>query len=778
MKQRIRLTIANKIWFSISLLIVGYLVLIVLGLKLEMNMKSQLRGVSQSMIPVAKHSEIALTAFNDQTKLYEEVLMTGEEALIESARVKADTVRRSLEVLLHLTSPSNPLKADEIQRTIVEFENFSASARDLYVRLYSALEEESEDSANDATSDDDKLQDEASRLAEQRERLQLRLSGFVEHFNSALENEMSSIVNNVRRQGRANVVVFITVVICALILISFIVKRSIVYPLLRIVEIAKDVSAGKQDIEWLPTKSHDEIGILNSSLRSMTKNLRAEINERKRAEESVREAEKRYRGIFENSFDGIFQADRDGRVIDANPALAHIMGYASPTELLEAITGITERFLLSLEEEEQFEQTLTRDGRLLRFEAQMRRQDDKIIWVSLSAHSVLDTHGRLLYYEGSLRDITDRKQAEAIQRAYRREIERQVKERTQELSQALEHLKTTQQELIQSEKMAALGQLIAGVAHEINTPLGAIRASIGNIRTAFDETNRSLPELFATLSESQLSHLFALLERAFQGKKQHLTTREERQFKRRLQQELTAHNIENADTIADTFVDIGITENIEPFLALFQVREPATAPEAVEQRERAALTLRAAYNIATQHHNHENIVAAMDRVSKVAFALKRYTHHDSSGQRVETNIQESIDVVLTLYHNKLKHGIELQKEYQDAPSIPCFPDELNQVWTNLIHNAIQAMNGEGALNIRLSQNTRHVLVRITDSGCGIPEEIQERVFEPFFTTKAPGEGSGLGLDIVKKIIEKHQGEITVESRPGKTTFQVALPKSV
>jgi signal transduction histidine kinase len=115
------------------------------------------------------------------------------------------------------------------------------------------------------------------------------------------------------------------------------------------------------------------------------------------------------------------------------------------------------------------------------------------------------------------------------------------------------------------------------------------------------------------------------------------------------------------------------------------------------------------------------------------------------------------------------------RQYEALQPIFCYPDELNQVWTNLIHNAIQAMKGVGILEITVSQQRNEVIVRMTDSGCGIPEDIKAQIFEPFFTTKSAGEGSGLGLDIVKKIIDKHQGNIDVDSQPGRTTFTVVLP---
>ena len=139
-----------------------------------------------------------------------------------------------------------------------------------------------------------------------------------------------------------------------------------------------------------------------------------------------------------------------------------------------------------------------------------------------------------------------------------------------------------------------------------------------------------------------------------------------------------------------------------------------------------------------------------------------------------------LHIYLFLYHNQLKHGIEVLKHYDDVPSILCYADELQQVWTNIVHNAIQAMGGHGTLEICVSQSIgssgrQCIVVSIGNTGPPIPEDIQERIFEPFFTTKSSGEGSGLGLDICRKIINKHHGTITIESRPGRTTFYVWLP---
>ena len=184
------------------------------------------------------------------------------------------------------------------------------------------------------------------------------------------------------------------------------------------------------------------------------------------------------------------------------------------------------------------------------------------------------------------------------------------------------------------------------------------------------------------------------------------------------------------------------------------------------------------YELSSIYSSSENISIAAERASKVVFALKSFAHFDKTGEPVEADITEGIETVLTLYHNMLKQGIELEKDFRAKPVIKCFPDELNQVWTNLIHNAIQAMDGKGKLKIKIDEDDKNVIVSVTDSGRGIPEEIKDRIFEPFFTTKPQGEGSGLGLDIVRKIIEKHKGKIEFESVAGRTEFRVLLMKDL
>ena len=183
-----------------------------------------------------------------------------------------------------------------------------------------------------------------------------------------------------------------------------------------------------------------------------------------------------------------------------------------------------------------------------------------------------------------------------------------------------------------------------------------------------------------------------------------------------------------------------------------------------------------AYKLSGLGRSATIITTAAERAGKIVFALKNYSHYDRSGERILTNITEGIETVLTLYHNQLKRGIVVQREYETVPDILCRPDELNQVWTNLVHNAIHAMDHKGTLTIAVGPHEDGIRVSVTDSGKGVAPELREKIFEPFFTTKSAGEGSGLGLHIVRQIVESHGGAIHVgNSTEGGATFEVTLP---
>jgi signal transduction histidine kinase len=344
---------------------------------------------------------------------------------------------------------------------------------------------------------------------------------------------------------------------------------------------------------------------------------------------------------------------------------------------------------------------------------------------------------------------------------YNETLEKQVQERTQKLSTTMTQLQSAQEEIIQSEKMSALGHLVAGIAHEINTPLGAIQASIGNITSALEQALLKLPPLIQNLSAERLADFFTLLDLAKQPNTL-LSSREERQLRRSLKHTLHEQGLTNAESLASTLSKMGIQPPLESVLALL---EDANAPSILDT----------AYHLSSVQNNSQNIQLAVERASRIVYALKNYVRQDMSGIPIKSSVAEGIDLVLTLYQNQIKRGVEVTRIYQDVPPIACHPDELAQVWSNLISNAIQAMDYKGELVIAISQESDRVVVEFRDNGSGIPEEIQAQIFQPFFTTKPAGEGSGLGLSIVSKIVDKHYGKIAVTSAPGNTTFKVYLP---
>ncbi|WP_319545927.1 sensor histidine kinase [Ruegeria conchae] len=330
-----------------------------------------------------------------------------------------------------------------------------------------------------------------------------------------------------------------------------------------------------------------------------------------------------------------------------------------------------------------------------------------------------------------------------------------------ELVQRNKELAQSQNALVQSEKMAAIGELVAGVAHELNTPLGAIRASNDNLDRSISIILSGLPELNETGNEAELSGLTDML-RGIAAVNVELTTREERSLRNTLASELQEHGFNDSQEKAAQLVELGV-------LTLGTEHLP------VLRSERWPLVFSQLRAFSSLNRNCQTIKTAAARSSKIVFALKKYAHPGNDGHVSSASVGESLDTVLMLYQNLIKRGVQIERSFEGDTTILADHDALNQVWTNLVHNALQAMNCNGVLKIKATSTSDELLVSIEDTGCGIPPDAAARIFEPFYTTKQIGEGTGLGLSISADIVRRHGGTIEVDSVPGRTAFTVRLP---
>jgi signal transduction histidine kinase len=359
------------------------------------------------------------------------------------------------------------------------------------------------------------------------------------------------------------------------------------------------------------------------------------------------------------------------------------------------------------------------------------------------------------------------------------ELDRKVRLRTAELTQinlelgkTLADLRDTQSQLILSERLAGLGLLVAGVAHEINSPSAAIRGSVEAMAEVASRLARHLRDLAGIeLPDERRAALIEWVEeRGAQLAQRRLPTGAAvRRAQRAIRATLEEAGVAQAQDVARDLADAGL----EP--------EDATsfAPLVVGGPNDLAVT--AAGYLVEHVHLHRNVSTihgAIARIQRIVGALKSYSHLDQQATLVDADIHDGIETTLTILDYALR-GITVSRSYGELPRVPIYVDELNQVWTNLIQNAVHALEGHGMISIETSEETRDdragVIVRITDDGPGIPEDVLPRIFEPFFTTKAKGEGTGLGLGIVKRIVDKHGGAVACESAAGRTVFSVWLP---
>ncbi|MCZ6676984.1 MAG: ATP-binding protein, partial [Candidatus Poribacteria bacterium] len=322
-------------------------------------------------------------------------------------------------------------------------------------------------------------------------------------------------------------------------------------------------------------------------------------------------------------------------------------------------------------------------------------------------------HYDLMSENRKLTDLTDQ-QAQELQDAYEeikawnQKLEQRVEEQTAELRETYDNLKRTQSQLLQNDKMAAIGQLAAGVAHEINNPVAFVSSNLN------------------TLGE-YLEDLQAFLD-----------------------------------------------ENGQVMDSLKGIEHPAI-PDLVSRVEASKDTLDIDFVMEDLADIVEESKSGIERVRDIVQDLKDFAHIDEAEHQL-SDINEGLEKTLQLLWNELKYKAKVDKDYGDIPQISCMPRQLNQVFMNLLVNAAQAIEQEGLIRIKTHADETNVYIEIADTGCGISAESLSKIFDAFFTTKPVGKGTGLGLSISYSIIQKHGGDIRVESEMGKgTTFFITLP---
>src|SRR5215213_10337269 len=326
-------------------------------------------------------------------------------------------------------------------------------------------------------------------------------------------------------------------------------------------------------------------------------------------------------------------------------------------------------------------------------------------------------------------------------------------------------LRSTESALIQNEKMAALGTLAAGLAHELNNPAAAIRRSTAQLRDALAEREKLAAQLHSLTTDQQES-LGALQEEIAERRTSApvhdslaLSEQEDE-----LQEWLEGHGVGEAWELAPVLVASGWDrDELERVVERFS---PTQLP----------VVLRWLGAGSSVFGLLEEVGQSAEAMSEIVKAVKTYSYLDQAPIQ-DVDVVESLENTLVLLRPRITTGVKVTRDYaEDVPRIEAYGSELNQVWTNLIDNAIDAIAGQGELTLRAFTAENAVTVEVIDDGPGIPAEIQPRIFHPFYTTKGPGVGTGLGLHIAYNIVvHKHRGQLQVASKPGETCLRVVLP---
>ncbi len=436
-----------------------------------------------------------------------------------------------------------------------------------------------------------------------------------------------------------------------------------------------------------------------------------DITKRRQMEEALRQSEEKYRTILENMEEGYFEIDLVGKYTFVNNAECRNLGY--PKEELIGMNNRQYQDEATSRKMYQVFNNMYKTGEPIKIiDLEIIRKDGTKKFNEISVALIRDPKGKKIGFSGVSRDITERKRAEDALKKNQEELIKKNQENEESrknvqltlerLGAAYETLKTTQAKILQQEKMASIGQLAAGVAHEINNPMAFIASNLGTL----DKYIRRLKDFIQAQSEAIKS---------------------------------------------------------------------LKATDAIKKLEKMRKELKLDYTIDDIDLLLKESCDGSERVQKIVQGLNRFSRVDDAEYK-GANINECIESSINIVWNELKQKATLHKNYGNLPPTKCYPQKLNQVFINLLMNAIQAIEKEGKIEIKTWEKGGSIWVTVSDTGCGIPQENQNKIFEPFFTTKEVGKGTGLGLSISYEIMQRHKGDLSFQSKKGKgTTFTIRMP---
>ncbi|HOJ13068.1 MAG TPA: PAS domain S-box protein [Deltaproteobacteria bacterium] len=422
------------------------------------------------------------------------------------------------------------------------------------------------------------------------------------------------------------------------------------------------------------------------------------------ARKALAKSEEKFRSILENMEEGYFETDLAGRFTFANPSMCRAAGMDMEALLKTDVFAILDdESVQSLHDA--FEEAYTTGKPIRNFPLVIRSGVRGAVHAEATISLVVDSAGKKAGFRGVVRDVSERVSLERAlleKNAALEEMKMGLERSNEELRKAYTELKDAHTQVIKAEKLASIGQLAAGVAHEINNPIGFI---MSNLNTLEKYLGRLL-EYLGLLEE---------LSGQLRGEGAWETAMQRRRDLK-------------IGTILDDVMNV-ISESLE----------------------------------------------GAERVKKIVHDLKSFSRSDAP-EETEADLNECIESTINIVWNEIKYKARLRKDLGELPSVRCYPQQINQVFMNLLVNAAHAIDGSGEIIVKSREKDGWVEVSVEDTGCGIPGENLKRIFEPFFTTKEKGKGTGLGLSISYDIVRRHGGEIRVESEPGRgSTFTVRLP---